>query len=41
MLVEFFKILLAGLVAMAIVIPVALVFDKWKKEMDEEEGGEE
>lgn len=36
MLVECLKILLAGIVAMAIVIPVAMVFDKWKKEMDAE-----
>lgn len=34
---EIFEILLAGVVAMAIVIPVVSVLDKWKKEMDAKE----
>ena len=37
MLVECFKILLAGAIGMAIVVPAVVLFDKWKKEMNAEE----
>lgn len=33
---EIFEILLAGILAMAITIPVVSLFAKWKKEMDAE-----
>lgn len=37
----FLEILFAAAVAFVIATPFVIIFDKWKKEMDEEEGGEE
>lgn len=36
MLEECLKILLAGLIVLAVGIPFVYFFDKWKKEMDED-----
>ena len=34
---DLIQIIIAGIIVLAIVIPLAIVFDKWKKEMNEDE----
>ena len=37
MLAEYFEILVAAVLVAVVGVPTVMLFDKWKKEMDEEE----